>query len=524
MSFFKDISEDLAKKYPSRKVYVISDHHFYHKNIINFTRSSFLGDGNVNTSVDAMNEYIIQEHNRVVGVDDIVIVLGDFSFKASNQRLLEITQRMNGHKFLVLGNHDNFAKPHLYLKAGFEGVYFFPIKFNEDYYSHYPLNATVESGDRPNTVLYGLLSKEFSQATSGINYHGHQHVQRCNGSREKNVSCEQSCYRPILVGQTKSYCAKSEGSLSYINDEIFSIAHDISTRFEGLQEKIVVIDYIYTILLELLSQYGSQIAVFGSYILNKKHGAIFYPSDLDVTKIYDPAKSRKENLNEMKSIVDAIYKELNQIPGMNLDFYKRIGLICIISFVYVIKEYQLKGFMDMNALLAEFYNPEDFTIVAGQSKLEYYATMAGINTPQTIRYPRFNVHATNSLADFTNCFLHYIYTTDDLKKRILLQKMEIIAEAIVLSDENGLAILQNMIIRYFLRNIYFLENANRTDEVDSILSTGEIILPSGTLSNRSLEEALNGIIVGSQYRGTFDELKRYKCRSKVIPDMLQQYK
>ena len=140
MEFFKDISASLSKKYPDKRVYVISDEHFDHNNIVTHTRKDLFGSDDIDNSVSKMNEYIISNHNSVVNDDDIVLILGDFSFKTGIDRLTELISKLNGHKFLVMGNHDNIEKPDFYLKAGFEDVFLNPIKFNGDYYSHYPLS------------------------------------------------------------------------------------------------------------------------------------------------------------------------------------------------------------------------------------------------------------------------------------------------------------------------------------------------------------------------------------------------
>ena len=73
MGYFKDISDSLARKYPDKKVYVISDHHFDHKNIITHTRNNIFDSNNLDDSVNKMNDYIITNHNEAVGDDDIVI-------------------------------------------------------------------------------------------------------------------------------------------------------------------------------------------------------------------------------------------------------------------------------------------------------------------------------------------------------------------------------------------------------------------------------------------------------------------
>ena len=57
--------------------------------------------------------------------DDIVIFLGDFCFKYGS--IKEILDRMNGHKYLILGNHDLEDLVKNYPNLGFEGVFTFPI-------------------------------------------------------------------------------------------------------------------------------------------------------------------------------------------------------------------------------------------------------------------------------------------------------------------------------------------------------------------------------------------------------------
>ena len=51
-----------------------------------------------------MNGGLIQNGNRVVGKDDLVFNLGDFAF-ASNARWKELLSQLNGHHYLILGNH-----------------------------------------------------------------------------------------------------------------------------------------------------------------------------------------------------------------------------------------------------------------------------------------------------------------------------------------------------------------------------------------------------------------------------------
>ena len=79
-------------------VFFTSDTHFGHANIIHFCKRPF-------ASVEEMDEKLIENWNKVVGPNDYIFHLGDFCFKGSQywDRMLD---QLNGHKFLILGNHD----------------------------------------------------------------------------------------------------------------------------------------------------------------------------------------------------------------------------------------------------------------------------------------------------------------------------------------------------------------------------------------------------------------------------------
>lgn len=521
MSYFKDISNMLSNKYPNRNVYVISDHHFDHKNIINLTRGDLFDSNNIDESIQSMNEHIIEEHNKVVGPDDIVLMLGDFSFKRSNEQLSSFISRLNGHKFLVLGNHDNTDRIDIYLRSGFEDVFLYPVEFNGDYYSHYPLNASVSSKERPNTVLYNLLCKEFRDSVSSTNYHGHQHILVNNGERERNVTCEQLSYKPLLVGKTKSSRKEEK---PFIDEEFFEILHNIMSRYNHFQENSIVTDYLYTIVLELVKEYKDQMVVFGSYMLNKKYGSSVNPSDLDVTILYDSSKSRKENIKKMKLIGDDIFEKMNQVSGVHLDIFKKIDFICILSFIYASKRQHLKGYLDMNIILDEFYKSEDFIEKDGKSLLEYYAYKAGMKEPDTIKYPRFSVQTTNAFGDLTNCFLQYIYSNDNEKKKTLLVKMRRIMKNMDFKSQKDFETLENMMIRYLLRNIYFFETTKRRKESEFILLNRDIEIPSIIRTNKPLGNAIDTIIQSDDYNRILNSIYNARNRKEEVTNILKYYK
>lgn len=75
-----------------------ADTHFNHKNIIQYCNRPF-------SSVEEMNETMIENWNRVVREEDVVYHLGDFGF--GNYK--SILKRLNGKIFLVIGSHDKQA-------------------------------------------------------------------------------------------------------------------------------------------------------------------------------------------------------------------------------------------------------------------------------------------------------------------------------------------------------------------------------------------------------------------------------
>lgn len=161
-------------------------------------------------------------------------------------------------------------------------------------------------------------------------------------------------------------------------------------------------------------------------MLNKKYGTNFNPSDLDITKLFNPTKSKAQNIKQMKIIGDEVYERINQSNGIHLDFLKKIDFIYILSFVFSTKRNCIKGYLDMNTILDEFYKPEDFVMKDGISLVENYTIRAGMNKPQSIKYPRFSVQTTSAFGDIINCFLQYIYSVNNEKKKTLLYKMKII--------------------------------------------------------------------------------------------------
>ena len=97
-----------------RKVFVTSDTHYGHKNICRGVTAWRLPDGSIPIdqtrdfeTIDEMNDAIINNINSVVGQDDVLIHLGDWSF-GGFENIKKFRDRIVCKEIhLILGNHDH---------------------------------------------------------------------------------------------------------------------------------------------------------------------------------------------------------------------------------------------------------------------------------------------------------------------------------------------------------------------------------------------------------------------------------
>jgi len=157
-------------------IWLISDTHFFHKNIIKYADRPF-------ADVNQMNKTIIINWLKKVRKDDKIFHLGDIGFgKADN--LIKIFKNLPGYKILIRGNHDKGFNDSVLHKMGFNEIYKYPIILEEKYIlSHKPLEAVIGS--------------------NMINICGHIHEQETGHIEQINVSVEQINYTPISFKKLK---------------------------------------------------------------------------------------------------------------------------------------------------------------------------------------------------------------------------------------------------------------------------------------------------------------------------------
>lgn len=78
-------------------IYLTSDNHFGHVNVIKYSGRPF-------NSVEEMHEVMIENWNKIIKPGDVLYHLGDFSL--SRKWVETLTPKLNGCKILVAGNHD----------------------------------------------------------------------------------------------------------------------------------------------------------------------------------------------------------------------------------------------------------------------------------------------------------------------------------------------------------------------------------------------------------------------------------
>ena len=84
------------------EIFITSDIHFCHN-------KPFLYEPRDFTSIEEMNEAIVERWNEVVKSDDTVYNLGDFAMNDVDAAISYI-QRLNGNIIWIAGNHDSKAK------------------------------------------------------------------------------------------------------------------------------------------------------------------------------------------------------------------------------------------------------------------------------------------------------------------------------------------------------------------------------------------------------------------------------
>lgn len=165
-----------------KDIWVISDTHFNHKNILGF-KDDLGNPVRSFSSVGHMNEIMINNWNSVVKQGDKVYHLGDVFF-GSKDEFKKLWPRLNGSKRLVIGNHDDVS----FLSQGgfFQKVMLWRI------FKDFGL-----------TLTHVPLREDQFRSDTTKNIHGHIHQRPSPKGPYQCVCVEHTNYTPIHIEELR---------------------------------------------------------------------------------------------------------------------------------------------------------------------------------------------------------------------------------------------------------------------------------------------------------------------------------
>jgi len=174
-------------------IWVISDTHFNHTNILKFTDSETgeLIRGTRFASTKEMDDHMVEQWNSRVKPGDKIYHLGDVMF-GDKEYFQKLWPKLHGQKRLIVGNHDDIK----YLSSGsfFSKVHMWRM-FPEFglMLSHTPLHISTLRRGAPNDL----------DSPTMLNVHGHIHQNSSPEGPYRNVSVEAIDYTPVNIEELR---------------------------------------------------------------------------------------------------------------------------------------------------------------------------------------------------------------------------------------------------------------------------------------------------------------------------------
>ena len=162
----------------AKRVWLISDTHFDHTNIIRYCSRPF-------KSVDEMNEVLLRNWRAAVAEGDIVYFLGDLTFGRESRGPRWWAKQLSGRIVWIRGSHDRGVRPTSIID-GIERVV---------------LSEVISCGGFDFKLIHDTFDMN---GWCGWVIHGHNHdnrpfIDNRFGHRRVNVSVEVIDYKPISL-------------------------------------------------------------------------------------------------------------------------------------------------------------------------------------------------------------------------------------------------------------------------------------------------------------------------------------
>lgn len=185
-----------------KNLWLVSDEHYDHTNVIRFDDRPF-------KDVADMQQGMIERHNSVVSDDDEVWHIGDFSM--SEKTVPFILPQLKGKHHLVMGNHDKCHPCHgkkfeaakqRYHLYGFLGIYQELHNFHGFLVNHMPYVGQEDGAHGTKFSQYRPIDKGQWLLC------GHVHTAWKTKDRMINVGVPQWNYTPISLDEVKEIVDK----------------------------------------------------------------------------------------------------------------------------------------------------------------------------------------------------------------------------------------------------------------------------------------------------------------------------
>ncbi len=181
--------------------YFTSDPHFCHDRDFVYVPRGF-------KSVTEMNEAIIKNINDKVSRNDNLYILGDIMLGQNTDEGIMCLSRLQGNKFIILGNHDTDAKVELIKKVpdvtilGLASLYKYGGR--KFYLSHYPTCTENFSIEKNSGKM--KFTKPLGKQT--VNLSGHTHSDKLWDERtfSYNVSLNAHNNYPVSIEEIIEDC------------------------------------------------------------------------------------------------------------------------------------------------------------------------------------------------------------------------------------------------------------------------------------------------------------------------------
>lgn len=149
-------------------IYITSDLHFGHENILNYQRVT-----RDYQSADEMNNSIIRQINETVKPTDTLYVLGDvFMYYKAEQCIPLLRQIKCRNIHLILGNHDQVIRKSPELMAMFKSV--------QDY-------KVIKHNKKHIVLMHTPIDNWDGRHHGWYNFHGHTHSMMVNRERRMDI-------------------------------------------------------------------------------------------------------------------------------------------------------------------------------------------------------------------------------------------------------------------------------------------------------------------------------------------------